>query len=118
MSHSAQYFETKWANLLMAQEKVDTSNQTACCLLEAGLVPDKVVRGLLPVFHSAGIRNRFAFQWKAPCQGHCPHGITDMLRADLMKRDLLSEIVLGNKRCGAGCVTRYCRNSAHRILGE
>lgn len=53
-----------------------------------------MIRGLLPDLHSARIRNRFAFQWTVRCQGVCPHGRADMLRADLMKRDLLSEIVL------------------------
>lgn len=43
---------------------------------------------------SAGIRNRFAFQWRAPCQGFRPSGEIEMLRADLLKPDLLSEIVL------------------------
>ena len=94
MSHSAQYFASRSANLSMAQEcKSIRQTWRPAYILEAGLARTRWFAGHSGSL-SAGIRNRFAFQWRAPCRGVCPSGRTEMLRAYLLKPDLLSEIVL------------------------
>ncbi len=62
-------------------------------------MPDKVVRGPLPVIISNRNPQSRAFQWRAPGPGQLQRNRSsewesDMHREDLMKPDLLSEIVL------------------------
>jgi hypothetical protein len=44
VSHSAQYFERKWANLLMAQETALTSQPDGVPTFLSEAYPDKLVR--------------------------------------------------------------------------
>jgi|ERR1019366_10038835 hypothetical protein len=78
----------------MAQEwKFVRQTRRFTYTLEAGLAGQGGSRAIAGG-SSAGIRNRVALQWRAPCQGVCPGGRSEMLRADLLKPDLFSEIVL------------------------
>ena len=63
-------------------------------MLETGLCPDKVAHGTLPDVYPRESAVASPSSGGALCQGNCPSGRTEMLRADLLKPDLLSEIVL------------------------
>lgn len=79
----------------MAQAwKLVRQTRRSIYILEAGLAQTRWFAGHCRPGLSAGIRNRVVFQWRAPGQGLGPSGRNDMLRADLLKPDLLSKIVL------------------------